>query len=88
MIYKRVENTGKPWIELLYQVWLTFHKKMIHSITKMTPNEARKPTNEKIIQTKLELERRHTRICPNVEVGDSVKTYKNKTVMTKERVSR
>ena len=88
MIYKRVENTGKPWIDLLYQVLLTYNNKMIHSITKMTPDEARKSTNELNVKTNLELKRRNTRIYPNIEVGDSVKTYKKKTVMTKERVSR
>ena len=35
MIYKRVENTGKPWTDLLYQVLLTYNNKMVHSATKM-----------------------------------------------------
>jgi len=88
MIYKRVENTGHAWTDLLYQVILTYNNKNIHSSTKMTPDEARKPANELTVKVNLELKRRTTRVYPDVEVGDSVKTYKKKTVMTKERISR
>ena len=45
-IYKRVENTGESWNDLLYQVILTQNKKNIDSSTKMTPDDARKKTNE------------------------------------------
>ena len=40
----------------------------------MTPDEARKPTNELTVKTHLELKRRNTRIYPDVEVGENVKT--------------
>ena len=88
MIYKRVENTGKPWTDLLYQVLLTLSNKLIHSATHMTPHDAKLKVNELNVKTNLEMKRRHTRVYPEVEVGDSVKTYKKKTVMTKQRVSR
>ena len=74
MIYKRVENTGESWNDLLYQVLLTYNNKNIHSSTKMTPDEARKKTNEFNVQSDLELKRRNTRKYPEVEVGDHVKT--------------
>ena len=73
-IYKRVENTGESWNDLLYQVLLTYNNKNIHSSTKMTPDEARKKTNELIVKSNLELKRRNTRKYPEVEVGDHVKT--------------
>ena len=41
-----------------------------------------------MLKSNLELKRRNTRKYPEVEVGDHVKTYKKKTVMTKERISR
>ena len=44
--------------------------------------------NELIVDTNLELKRRNTRVYPNISVGDHVKTFKKKTVMTKERISR
>ena len=54
----------------------------------MTPHDAEQKVNELNVKTNLEMKRRHTRVYPEVEVGDSVKTYKKKTVMTKQRVSR
>ena len=84
----RVENTGKPWTDLLYQVLLTYNHKMVHSATKMTPHDAKQKVNELNVKMNLELKRRHTRVYPDVEVGDNVKTYTKKTVMTKARISR
>ena len=45
MIYKRLENTGKPWVDLLYQVLLTYNNKMVHNATKMTPHDAKQKVN-------------------------------------------
>ena len=61
---------------------------MVHSATKMTPHDAKQKVNELNVKMHLEMKRRHTRVYPDVEVGDSVKTFKKKTVMTKQRVSR
>ena len=40
-----------------------------------------------MVKTNLELKRRSARNCPEVDVGDHVKTYRKKTVMSKERIS-
>ena len=61
---------------------------MVHSATKMTPHDAKQKVNELNVKMHLEMKRRHTRVYPEVEVGDSVKTFQRKTVMTKERWSR
>ena len=61
---------------------------MVHSATKMTPHNAKLKVNELNVKMNLEMKRKHTRVYPDVEVGDSVKTFKKKTVMTKERYSR
>ena len=74
MIYKRVENTGESWNDLLYQILLLYNYTNMHSSTKMTPDEARKKTNELNVKSNLELKRRNTRKYPEVEVGDHVKT--------------
>ena len=88
MIYKRLENTDKLWSDLLYQVLLTYNNKMVHNVTKMTPHDAKLKVNELNVKMNLELKRRLSRVYPDVDVGDSVKTYKKKTVMSKERISR
>ena len=87
MIYQRVEKTKQKWHEVLYAVLLTYNNKLIHSTTKMTPNEAKKPENELTVKLNLELKRKNNRIYPNVNVGDMVKVYKKKDKLDKERLS-
>jgi hypothetical protein len=87
MIYKRYEHEAKPWHELLFPVLLTYNNKLIHSTIKMTPNEAMNPKNALTVKLNLELKRRSTRIYPNISEGDTVKIYKKKDKLDKERVS-
>ena len=60
---------------------------MISSITKLTPSEAREPTNTMDVKTSLELHRRHTRKYPIIEIGDKVKIYKKKDKFDNENKS-
>ena len=45
MLYKRIGKSGKPWYEFIYPILLTYNNLMVHSMTNMTPNEARKPSS-------------------------------------------
>ena len=87
MIYKRYEHEAKPWHELLYPVLLTYNNKLVHSVTKFTPADAMKPQHKFTIKLHLELNRKNTRIYPDIHVGDHVKIYKKKDEFDKERVS-
>ena len=60
---------------------------MVHNVTKMTPDDARKNGNNIIVKAHLEMKRINTRRYPNISVGDNVKTFKKKGMMDKERVS-
>ena len=73
MIYKRIEYTKKEWWEVLYPVLLTYNKKMVHSVTKHTPDEAMKPGNKSNVKFNLELKKRSSRRYPDIEVGDTVR---------------
>ena len=87
MIYKRVENIGAGWVDVLYQVLLTYNHKMVHNVTQMTPNDAKKGGNNIVVKANLEMKRISTRKYPTINVGDTVKTFKKKGMMDKERVS-
>lgn len=87
MIYKRIEHTKKEWFEVLYPVLLTYNKKMVHSVTKHTPEHALRPSNTAIIKFNLELKSRHSRKYPEIEIGDTVRIFKKKDKLDKERVS-
>ena len=87
MIDKRIESAKKKdsqdkrWVDVLYPVLITYNQKNKHSATKMTPKEAMKPYNQLQAKANLELKRKHTRIYPDVNVGDYVKIYIRKINM-------
>jgi hypothetical protein len=87
MIYKRIGKSGKPWYDFIYPILLTYNNLMTHSVTKMTPNEARQPKSHLTVKMNLELNAKRTRYYPELSIGDHVKVYKKKKAMDKERVS-
>jgi hypothetical protein len=87
MIYQRVEKTNEKRHTVLGQVLLVYNNRMVHSSIKMTPNEARKPANELNVKLNLQLNRTKLRKYPNVSVGDTVRLYKKKDKLDKERKS-
>ena len=92
MIDKRIESAKKRdnhdtrWVDVLNQVLITYNYKNIHSATKMTPKDATKTTNHIQVKANLELTRKHTRIYPDINVGDYVKVYDKKDKYDKERI--
>ena len=60
---------------------------MVHNVTKMTPDDARKNGNTMIVKAHLEMKRINTRRYPTLHVGDNVKTFKKKGMTAKVRVS-
>ena len=87
-IYKRAEHFKKPWHEFIYPSMLTYNNKSIHSVTKHTPNDARKPANEFQVILNLLINKKNNRLYPDLNVHDKVKTYKKKDLKhKKERFS-
>ena len=52
----------------------------------MTPKEAMKPSNTLQVKANLEMQRKHTRIYPDVNVGDYVRVYNKNEKYDKERI--
>ena len=78
MIYQRLERSDMSWRELLYPVLLIYNKKHVHRITKMTPVEAMKKSNELEVRVNLEMNRKYSRLYPQINIGDTVKVFKKK----------
>jgi hypothetical protein len=93
MLYKRIgsvraNNVADPqWTLYNYQVLLTYNNKLVHSSTKMTPQEAGRPASEIDVKANLELRAKHHRKYPPLNVGDTVKSLRKKQVNEKERSS-
>ena len=87
MIDKRQDHDNKPWYDILFSVLLTYNNKLKHSSTKMTPVEARRPINTIAVKINLERLRHMDRKYPPLEAGDTVKYYRKKDKLDKERIS-
>ena len=102
-MYKLVKEDVKPWTVYLTQVLHRMNegrqpidydnrvhgddKVFPHKATGFTATEAAKPENWLEVHTNMEIQARHRRKYPEIQVGDEVKVYKQKSVHTKEVVS-
>jgi hypothetical protein len=81
--YKALLNP--QWEDYNFQVLLTYNNKLIHSSTKMTPQNASKPSNEVDVKSNLELRAKRNRTYPPLAIGDSVKIRRKRKPNEKER---
>jgi hypothetical protein len=91
LLYARmdsVKNTSPvdlQWNGFNYAILLTYNFKLIHSSTKMTPNDARKTTNEADVKNNLELRAKKNRTYPPLNIGDTVRIQRKRKPNEKER---
>ena len=102
-MYKLVKEDVKPWTESLTQVLHRMNegrqpvdndnrvqgddKVFPHKATGFTASEAAKPENWFEVHTNMEIQAKHKRKHPEIQVGDEVKVYKQRSVHTKEVIS-
>ena len=87
LLYKRLQDIDKTWIELIEPINNVYNNKMKSSVTNFTPTEARNPDNLVYVKINLELNRKQNRRYPDIEVGDKIKIYKKKKLFDKENKS-
>ena len=93
MLFKRVEADEKKgkaniqWTDYIFEILLTYNNKNVHSTTKFTPSEVKKPQNEFEVKLNISLQAKKSRVYPEIEVGDSVKIMRKKDISEKERTS-
>ena len=92
MLYKRVEADEKKgksniqWTDYIHEILLTYNNQMIHSATKFTPKEARKPSNQFAVRLNIASSGKRNRIYPDLDKGDEVKIFRKRKPNEKERV--
>jgi radical SAM superfamily enzyme len=93
MLYKRIDNDIKAevyinpqWKDYIEEIMISYNFKNKHSSTGLTPDNARRVTNQLEVKTQLELNAMKTRKYPIIELNDKVKIYFKKKFQ-KERVS-
>ena len=93
MLFKRVEADEKKgkaniqWTDYIFEILLTYNNKNVHSTTKFTPSEAKKPKDEFEVKLNISLQAKKSHVYPEIEVGDSVKIMRKKGISEKERTS-
>ena len=87
MLYKRLQDIDKTWIELIEPINNVYNNKMKSSVTKFTPTEARNPDNLFYVKINLELNRKQNRRYPDINVGYKIKIYRKKKLFDKENKS-
>ena len=102
-MYKLIKEDVKPWTEYLGQVLHRMNegrqpidndnrvhgddKVLPHKATGFTASEAAKPENWFEVHTNMEIQAKHRRKYPEIQVGDEVEVYKQRSVHTKEVIS-
>ena len=84
---KKKEKTNIQWTDYIFEILLTYNIKNIHSTTKFTPSQAKLPKHEFEVKLNISLQAKRNRTYPDVEVGDSVKIMRKKSISEKERTS-
>ena len=93
MLFKRVEADEKrgkqdiQWVDYNLEILLTYNNKLVSSVTKMTPLEARKKKNEFEVKLNISMNARKTRVYPDLDVSSQVKIMRKKGISEKAHTS-
>ena len=89
-MYKRIDHAKDnkiQWVDLVFEILLTYNNKLVHRTTGMTPYNARKEENELNVWMNTVINSSRNRRYPNLEKGDKVKILRKKGIAEKERTS-
>ena len=78
MLRRRLTRRNEHWYNLLFEILLTYNRKMKHSSTGFTPADAIKPENEKIVKLNMLKHAVHQKDYNTIKVGDKVRVYRKK----------
>lgn len=80
MVTRRLQKRPDArWYDLLYEVLLTYNKKMVSSATGFTPADATKPENLDKVHMSMQLKAKHKKQPYEVvKVGDRVRLYRGR----------
>ena len=80
MLYKHIDNDIKAEVyinpqckDYINEIMISYNHKNKHSSTGLTPDDARRVTNQLEVKTQLELKASRTRTYPEIEINDKVK---------------
>ena len=79
MISKRLlKRPDVHWYDLLFEVFIVYNRKMVSSVTKMTPAEADKKGNQAQVQMNLQLHKKHNKQYDKINLNDRVRLFRKR----------
>ena len=79
LITRRLQKRDVRWYDLLYEVLLTYNRKMVSSATGFTPVDASKPENIDKAHMSMQLRAKHRKHpYEEIKVGDKVRLYRRR----------
>jgi hypothetical protein len=79
MISKRLlRNPDDRWYDLPFETYIVYNRKMVSSVTKMTPAEADKKENQAKVKMNLQLQKKHNKQYDNINLGDKVRLFRKR----------
>jgi len=88
MVFRRLQRRKEErWYNLIFEILLTYNRKMVNRMTGLTPVDATKPEN--FIKAKMSMENKaeHEKKYEEIKVGDRVKVFRQrKHLSEKENV--
>ena len=79
MISRRLQKRDARWYDLIYEVLLTYNRKMVSSATGFTPNDATKPENlDKVHMNMMTKAKFRKQPYEEIKVGDRVRLYRRR----------
>jgi len=79
MVSRRLQKRDVHWYDLIYEVLLTYNKKMISSATGFTPADATKPENiDKVHMNMMAKAKFRNKPYEEIQIGDKVRLYRRR----------
>jgi len=88
MTYRRLQKRpDERWYDMIYEILLTYNRKMVSSATGYTPLDAKKSENRAEVRQKMESRAMLSKRYEEVKVGDKIRVFRRrKHLSEKENV--
>ena len=79
MVSRRLQKRGERWYDLIFEVLLTYNRKMVSAATGFSPVDASKPENVDKVHMNMMTQAKHrTKPYEEIKVGDKVRVFRKR----------
>jgi transposase InsO family protein len=78
MVSRRLQKREDRWYDMIFEILLTYNRKMVSSATGYTPNDAKKPENRLEVRMNMEDRAKREKRYDDIQVGDKVRVFRKR----------